>query len=209
VVDAWPWLAIAGLGALHGLNPATGWMFAAACGLQARDSAQARYALLPIAIGHFASIAIVVCAVTWGQSMDRTLIQGVAGALLIGVVLLRLLFGASRRTWVGAHSGHAGIALWSCLMGTTHGAGLMLVPALMPLCLADGATRAVTASGALVPALAAVGIHTAAMLVTTGGIASGVCRTIAIQPRLLSGSAAHHAWTATLAVTSVLVLALR
>src|SRR5260221_2301764 len=27
---SWPWLAIAGVGALHGLNPANGWMFAAA-----------------------------------------------------------------------------------------------------------------------------------------------------------------------------------
>lgn len=209
MADLWPWLAVAGLGALHGLNPATGWMFAASCGVHARDGAQARRALFPIAVGHVASIAIVVGAVTWDQSVDRTLIQGVAGALLIGVVLLRLLYGTGWRTRVGALEARVGIALWSCLMGTAHGAGLMLVPALVPLCLADGSARAVTASGSLVPALAAVGIHTTAMLVTTGGIASGVCRGIAIQPHLPSGSAAHHAWTATLAVTGVLVLTLR
>jgi hypothetical protein len=29
MANLWPWLAIAGLGALHGLSPATGWMFAA------------------------------------------------------------------------------------------------------------------------------------------------------------------------------------
>ena len=28
----WPWLAVAGMGALHGLNPATGWLLAAAAG---------------------------------------------------------------------------------------------------------------------------------------------------------------------------------
>ena len=29
----WPWLALAGLGAYHGLNPAMGWLFAVALGL--------------------------------------------------------------------------------------------------------------------------------------------------------------------------------
>lgn len=209
MADLWPWLAIAGLGALHGLNPATGWMFAAACGVHARDSMHARHALLPMAIGHVASIAIVVCSVAWGQFTDRTLIHSVAGALLIGVGLLRLLCGASRLTPGGVRASHAGIALWACLMGTAHGSGLMLVPALTPLCLGVGPARAFTASDSLVPALAAVGVHMAAMLVVTGAVASAVCHGIAMRPRRLSGSAAHQAWTATLVITGVLVLVLR
>lgn len=34
MASLWPWLAVAGVGALHGLNPATGWMFAAASGVR-------------------------------------------------------------------------------------------------------------------------------------------------------------------------------
>ena len=209
----WPWMVIAGLGAFHGLSPATGWMFAAAWGVRARDAGQVRRALLPIAIGHAASVAVVACAFAHGVAMDRTLVQGLAGALLVGAASTRLLRGAgectSRSTPISTQAGHAGIALWSFLMATAHGAGLMLVPALAPLCLADNPAREITASGSLVLAGAAVGVHTAAMLVTTGVIATGVCRGVALHPRLLSGAAPRQAWTAALAVTGVLLMALR
>jgi len=209
MANLWPWLAIAGLGAFHGLSPANGWMFAAAWGVRARDAGQARRALLPIAIGHAASVALVSCAFAQGMSMGRTLVQGLAGAMLVGAASYRLLRGAGQRTPISTQAGHAGIALWSFLMATAHGAGLMLVPALVPLCLADNPAREITASGSLVLALAAVGAHTAAMLATTGVIATGVCSGIARHPRLLSGTAPRHAWTATLAVTGLLLLALR
>jgi hypothetical protein len=205
----WPWLVVAGLGALHGLSPANGWMFAAAWGVRARDGTKARRALLPIAIGHAASIAVVAYAFAQGLSMDRALVQDVAGALLVGAASCRLLRGAGHCTPISTQAGHAGVALWSFLMATAHGAGLMLVPALVPLCVADNPAREITASGSLVLALAAVGVHTAAMLVTTGVIATGVCRGVAMQPRLLSGAAPRQAWTAALAVTGVLLIALR
>lgn len=207
MANLWPWMAVAGLGALHGLSPANGWMFAAAWGVHAGDGAQARRALLPIAIGHAASIALVAYAFAQGLSMDRALVRDLAGALLVGAASYRLLRGHC--TTLSTRAGHAGIALWSFLMATAHGAGLMLVPALVPLCLADTPAREITASGSLVLALVAVGVHTAAMLVTTGVIATGVCRGVALNPRLLSGTVPRQAWTATLAVTGVLLMALR
>ncbi|GAB3346806.1 hypothetical protein GCM10027430_05280 [Lysobacter tyrosinilyticus] len=192
-------------------------MFAAACGVRAGDGTQARRALLSIAIGHAASVAVVVCAVAHGILMDRPLVQGLAGALLIGVASYRWLCGAGQRTTshhvasthIRACPSHAGIALWSCLMATAHGAGLMLVPALVPLCMSDTPARAITASGSLVLALAAVGIHMAAMLVTTGAIATGVYRVVHLHPRLLRGAALRHAWTAALVITGVLLVTLR
>jgi len=205
----WPWLAIAGLGALHGLSPATGWMFAAAWGVRAGDVAQVRRALLPIAIGHATSIAVVACAFAQGMSMDRALAQDLAGALLVGAASYRLLRGAGKCSPISTQAGHAGIGLWSFLMATAHGAGLTLVPALVPLCLADNPAREITATGPLVLALAAVGVHTAAMLVATGVIATGVCRGVAMHPRLSSGTASRQAWTAALAVTGLLLMALR
>lgn len=213
----WPWLTVAGLGVLHGLNPANGWMFAAACGVRAGDGTQARRALLPIAIGHAASVALVVYAVAQGILVDGALVQGLAGALLVGVAAYRLLRDTGQRTPMrapmhapaGLQAGHAGIALWSCLMATAHGAGLMLVPALVPLCMAGTPAREITASGSLVLALAAVGLHMTAMLVTTGTIATAVSRGVSIHPRLLDGTAARHAWTAALAATGVLLMVLR
>lgn len=203
-----PWMAVAALGALHGLNPANGWMFAAAWGVHARDGSRVRRALPPIAIGHTVSIAVVACVFAQALSMDRALVQGAAGALLVGAALCRLLRGTGQRAPMSTPAGHAGIALWSFLMATAHGAGLMLLPA-MSLCLADNPAREISASGSLVLALAAVGVHMAAMLVTTGVIATGVCRGITMHPRLLSGTAPRHAWTAALAVTGVLLMALR
>ncbi|OAK66441.1 hypothetical protein A3K87_08320 [Variovorax paradoxus] len=208
----WPWLAVAGLGALHGLSPANGWMFAAACGVQARDGAQARRALLPIALGHCVSVAVVAWGFAWGMSMEHARVQGVAGGLLLGLAAYRCLRGEASQAGRGAsgiRAGQAGIALWSFLMATAHGAGLMLVPALMPLCLADNPAREITASGSLLLALAAIGVHTAATLATTGAIAAGVCRGVALHPRLMGDRFQRHAWTAALAATGVLLVVLR
>jgi hypothetical protein len=206
----WPWLAVAGLGAVHGLSPANGWMFATACGVRSGEVAQVRRALLPIAFGHAASIAVVAYAVAQGLSMDRGLVQHLAGALLVGAASVHLLRStAPRSTAITDKAGHAGIAAWSFLMATAHGAGLMLVPALVPLCLADTPAREITASGSLALAGAAVGVHTAAMLATTAVIASAVCRGVAMHPRLSSGAFARQAWTAALAVTGVLLMAIR
>jgi hypothetical protein len=206
-------LAVAGLGALHGLSPATGWMFAAARGVRAGDVGQVRRTLLPIALGHAASIGIVLGALARGIVMDRALVQCAAGAVLLVAAACRWRpAGATRianRHAVGIHApvGQVGIALWSCLMATAHGAGLMLVPALVPLCMADTPAREITASGSLLLALSAVGVHLAAMLAATGLVATGVCRVVAT--RRLKGVRLRHAWTVALAVTGVSLIVLR
>lgn len=174
MASLWPWLAVAGVGALHGLNPASGWMWAAAWGLRSRDRRQALRALLPIAFGHAASVALLAGAVAFGLSLDRALLQVLAGVLVI--VFAGLHLWGRTPSAARAPAGHAGMALWSFMVSTAHGAGLMLVPALIPLCMGDGAATAFSASDSLLLALAAVGVHTAAMLAVTGAIAWGACR---------------------------------
>ena len=169
----WPWLVVAGAGCLHALHPASGWMFAAAWGVRSKDRGQALKALLPIAGGHALSIVLTGAAVVLGLSMNRGLLQILTGALLVLVVALHIL----RRT-VRTPTSYLGLALWSFMMGSAHGAGLMLVPALMPLCVG-----ADTGPGPLAMALAAVSVHTLAMLAVTGLIASGACRAIAACTR--------------------------
>jgi hypothetical protein len=158
--ELWPWLAVAGLGALHGLNPAGGWPFAAAWG---------RRALLPLAAGHLASVGLVAGVIALGLAIDRRVLMLGAGALLPVTIVLH------RRGHL-VHAAPAGLALWSFVVATAHGAGLMLVPALIPLCLSDVPARAITASGSLALALAAVGVHLAAMLCVTALLGSAARR---------------------------------
>lgn len=168
----WSWLAIAGLGALHGLNPATGWMLAAAWGLRSRDRRQALRALWPIGLGHVASVALVVLLVLAGLSVSRTLLQCTVAALLLVSVVTHFWRRAPKV--VRAPAGQVGMALWSFLMSSLHGAGLMVVPALFPLCVVDAGGS--LGSKPLLLALAAVGLHGAAMLLVTGLVALGLCR---------------------------------
>lgn len=174
----WPWLVVASLGALHGLNPSTGWMLAVAWGVQSRDRWLALPALVPIAAGHAASLTLVAIMAASGRLMDRPVVQGLAGGALMVVVVFHLYPRCTDRNlgFADGYTTHAGLVLWSFMMATAHGAGLMLVPALTPLCVGDGPIRAITASGSLPLAIAAVGIHTGAMLVVTGVMATGVCR---------------------------------
>ncbi len=182
----WPWLAVAGAGALHGLNPCTGWMFAAAWGLRSRHRMQALRALMPIAAGHAASVALVAVAVALGMEMDRVTWKVAAGVLFAALILL-IAYRLSGRSGQQSRTptSHAGLALWSCLMSTLQGAGLMLAPAFAPLCLSNSPAREITASGSLLPALAAVGVHMAAMLAVTAAIATVACRSTEVVAGLL------------------------
>ena len=178
-MSAWPWLALAGLGAFHGLNPAMGWLFAVALGLQRRSRAAVMWSLLPIAAGHALSIALVVVAVGVLRAfVDLQLLQIVAAATLILFGLYRLL--ARHRARIGMQVGARDLLTWSFLMATAHGAGLMLMPVLLEMPI--GATdhehaHMIAASGigkSAATGLAAVAVHTTAMLAVAGAIAVAV-----------------------------------
>jgi hypothetical protein len=180
VSGLWPWLVLAGLGAFHGLNPAMGWLFAVALGLHRRSRAVVLGSLAPIAFGHVLSIAAVVAAVLLlGFLVDQRLLRYAAGALLIGWALYHTLYGSRHRVRVGMTAGFAGLAGWSFLMASAHGAGLMLIPVVLPLCLAASPSGELT-MGALPTALAAVGVHSLAMLVVTGTVALVVYQWIGV-----------------------------
>jgi hypothetical protein len=182
MAELWPWGVVAGLGALHGLSPANGWLLAAACAVQTHDPAQARRALGPIALGQVASIAALAGALSFGLSLDRTLMRDLAVAtfaLGLGAAAGCGLRGSARRMPLAGRAGHAGIAVWSFLAASAQGAGLMLVPALAPWCEAGAGTRALDPSGTLATTFAAVAVHTAAMLLSTGLVAAGAHRGVA------------------------------
>lgn len=198
--DAWPWFAVAGLGALHGLSPANGWMFAAAQATRSGDARDVRRSLLPIAVGHMSSVVLVVALVMQGVWRAPQHMYVVAGGGLLALAAWRCV----RRPRASVtHRSHAGLAAWSCLMGTVHGSGLMLVPALLPLCMTNGPAGAITATGSFALMLAAVVLHLLAMLATTQLIARGICR--GLRHRAFPKDAM---WAPLFALTGVLLIVL-
>ena len=169
--DLWPWLALIGLGLFHGINPAMGWLFAVALGLHRRSRRIVLLSWIPIALGHAAALALVLVAVfALGLVVDSSTLSRAAAAMLLGWALWHAVRGHRQRLRIGMQTGLAGLALWSFLMSSAHGAGLMLVPVLLPLCLANSPSGQLTASGSLAVAIAALGVHTAAMLTTIAAV---------------------------------------
>jgi hypothetical protein len=160
--EIWPWLALAGLGLFHGLNPAMGWLFAVALGLHRGNRRIVLLSLVPITLGHAAAVAAALTAVlALGLVIDHTALLRLAALVLIGWAALHALYGHQRRVRVGMQTGLLGLVLWSFLMASAHGAGLMLIPALAPIC---GSTPPAGATLSVPLALAALGVHSAAML---------------------------------------------
>lgn len=187
-----PWLTLGLLGAYHGLNPGMGWLFAVALGLQERSRAAVVRAFGPIAVGHAASVAVVVAVVGASQTWLPAGVLRIAGAsALVLFGLYKLLAPMSHPRWVGMRVNARDLTTWSFLMSTAHGAGLMLVPVLLRRSseAADQAGHAghgmhgahtehadhllamSGSTGLSATDVAAVGIHTVAMFLVMGAIA--------------------------------------
>lgn len=177
-------LMVAGLGAVHGLNPAMGWLFAVALGLQQRSRGAVTHALGPIAVGHALAIvaALALLQVVEVTVPQRAVAWGVA-VLLIGFGLVKLVRQRHPR-WVGMRVNARQLALWSFVMASVHGAGLMLYPVMVN---ADRATQrgGVTMPGQTVelaamlpggPTTAVALVHTAAMFAVMSVLALAVYR---------------------------------
>jgi hypothetical protein len=128
VSGLWPWLAVFGLGLFHGVNPAMGWLFAVALGLQEHKRAAVFRALPPMVLGHALSIAMIIAAVLFARvSLPYRALKIAAAAILFAFGFYRLL--RSRHpNWVGMLVEFGDLTLWSFVMASAHGAGLMLVP---------------------------------------------------------------------------------
>ena len=123
------WLFL--LGAYHGVNPGMGWLFAVARGMQEHRARAVAWSLPPIALGHALSIGVVVLLAGLAQVvLPLTYIRiGVAVALL-GLGLYKLI--RSRHFhWGGMQVGFRELTIWSFLMASAHGAGLMVLPVVL------------------------------------------------------------------------------
>ncbi|MBW8480945.1 hypothetical protein [Actinomadura parmotrematis] len=166
--------ALVALGAFHGLNPAMGWLFAVARGLQERSRAPVLQSLPAIAAGHAASVGAVALLVTLTRSVVATRAVAIGGGVLLVAFGLWRLLSQRHFRWVGMRISLWQLAGWSFLMSSAHGAGLMLLPVLnagaAPVAGHDHGLAAGTGS-AVSAAVFVTAVHTLAMFAVAGAVA--------------------------------------
>jgi len=168
----WAWPALFLLGTYHGINPGMGWLFAVARGMQEHATKAVARALLPITLGHALSIGLVVALAGLIQIvLPLGYVQIVVAFALISLGIFRIL----RRkhfAWGGMQVGFRDLTIWSFLMASAHGAGLMVLPIVLH-----------TASGTAVPAQAMPPGHEHHMQMAAGigpgaGLWTGIAATL-------------------------------
>jgi hypothetical protein len=206
--QAWPWAALFLLGAYHGINPAMGWLFAVALGLQKKSGRAVWESLLPIATGHvFAIAAVILVAVLAGVVVP-------VHVLRIAVVVILVTFGVyrivskSHPRFGGMQVGFRDLTIWSFLMACAHGAGLMLLPVLLGMsAMGMGHATHLAAFPGLKIQLLAVAIHTAGYLLLTGTIAWMVFAKLGVSVLRKAWLNLDLVWAAALIATAGLTLA--
>lgn len=179
--DLLPRLSMIGFGAYHGLNPGMGWLFALSLGLQQRSERAIWLSLLPITLGHAASLLLVAVLILAGFRFISTDILQLATGLLLVVFGIYKVFRYYRHPrWVGMKVGLRNLTQWSFLMAMAHGAGLMIAPALLDIAATDhaGHQMASTGNGAI---FLGIILHTAAMLLMMSVVAWFVYRRFGLK----------------------------
>jgi len=218
-IVSWPWVSLAIMGAFHGLNPGMGWLFAVALGLQERKLSAVTRALGPIAVGHALAIALAaIVASVAGLVLPPRALLVIGGVTLLGFAAYKVATRFRHPRWVGMRVNARQLVLWSFVMATAHGAGLMLVPVLIyPQ--GDGDAHelahaghighhASAANDALTSALLAVGIHTVAMFAVAAFLAVVVYQKVGVEILRRAWINLDLIWMGALGVTGGIALAL-
>jgi hypothetical protein len=172
VSELWPWVLVAALGAYHGLNPAMGWLFAVALGMQERSRGAVLRALPPIAVGHELAIGVVALLVLgFGAVTDPRALHVGAGVALVAFGVFRFLKPRAHPRWTTLRVGRRELAWWSFLMASAHGAGLMVAPVVLGLEAAEAHDHALSAAGSVGASGLALLLHVAAMVAVMGVVA--------------------------------------
>jgi hypothetical protein len=161
----WPTLFL--LGAYHGINPGMGWLFAVARGMQEHRVRAVAWSLPPIALGHALAIGVVVLLARLAQvTLPLTYIRIGVAVALVGLGLYKLIRTRHFR-WGGMQVGFRELTIWSFLMASAHGAGLMV----LPVVLAGPHAHHHAAAQGLANGVWATLIHTLGYLIVTAGVA--------------------------------------
>jgi hypothetical protein len=182
-----------------------GWLFAVSLALQDQREGALWKALPPIALGHLlALVAVAVPLLLLGSLLRLRPVAIVAAAVLLAFGVWKLARWYRHPRWVGMRVGSRDLVLWSFLMATGHGAGLMVAPALVAL-MGDGDERNGVARAG--EALTGIGVHTAALLVVMAAVAWAVYRWVGLTILRTHWINFDLVWAVALLVTGGIALA--
>jgi len=206
------WLVLL-LGAYHGINPGMGWLFAVALGMQEQKGSAVARSLLPIALGHALAIAGVVIAVAFlGMTLPLAAVRYPVAAVLIGLGTY-FLVGHHHPRWVRMQVGFRDLTVWSFLMASAHGAGLMLLPVLLASNTVEAGSEPaghhhLSAATSPLAGLLATGVHTMGYLAVMGLVAWVVYRKFGLVLLRKAWFNLDLIWAVALIVTGLVTLVL-
>jgi hypothetical protein len=165
------WMALLALGAFHGVNPGMGWLFAVALGMQERRRMAVWRSLLPLGVGHALAVAAaILLAILAGVVVPIRVLRWSVALILIGFAIL-LLVRHRHPKWASMRVGMGRLTLWSFLMASAHGAGLMVVPVFLGMTAAAHDAHHAMSAADTATALLATSLHAAGYLVVTALVA--------------------------------------
>jgi len=204
------WLMLL-LGAYHGLNPGMGWLFAVALGMQEQKGSAVARSLIPIAVGHALAIgSVVLIALFLGMTLPLMVIRYLVAALLVGMGMYCLVRHWHPR-WVRMQVGFRDLTVWSFLMASAHGAGLMVVPVLLRSNTVEAQSRIaghyhIFHTVTPLAGLLATGVHTVAYLAVTGLLAWVVYQKLGLALLRKAWLNFDLVWAAALVATGLVTL---
>jgi hypothetical protein len=205
------WAMLMALGAFHGINPGMGWLFAVALGMQEKRRGAVLRALLPLGAGHALAVAAAIgVALAIGVVIPLGWLRWPVAGVLISLGVLRF-FRHRHPRWGGMRVSMGGLTVWSFLMATAHGAGLMVVPVFMGMSMPPAGEHAhhVHASGASTEAaFFATGLHALGYLAVTAFIAVLVFDKLGVGILRRAWINLDLIWAAALIATGALTLML-
>jgi hypothetical protein len=202
---SWGWPALFLLGAYHGINPAMGWLFAVALGMQEKSGRAVARALVPIGIGHGLAIGAVVLLAELAEAVVPIRYIKFPVALLLFTLGAYRLWRQRHPRWGGMQVGFRDLTVWSFLMASAHGAGFMVLPVLLGIEAGEHAGHMATA-GAPMTGLWATLVHTAGYLLVTGLVAWVVYQKLGLALLRKAWLNLDLVWAAALVATGVLTL---
>jgi hypothetical protein len=205
------WAALMALGAFHGINPAMGWLFAVALGMQERRRSAVLRALVPLGAGHALAVAVAVgAALVVGAAMPRGALRWTLGVVLVSLGMLRFVRQRHRR-WAGMRVSMKGLTLWSFLMATAHGAGLMVAPVFVAMSTGNQSGHAhhmAATDSSVETAFLATGLHALGYLAVTAFIAALVFEKLGVGILRRAWINLDLIWAGALVTTGALTLLL-
>lgn len=200
------WAMLFLLGAYHGINPGMGWLFAVARGMQEHRARAVALSLPPIALGHALSIAVVVLVASLMQIVVPIMyIRAGAAATLIALGIYKLVRNRHFR-WGGMRVGFRDLTIWSFLMASAHGAGLMVLPVVMA---GPHGRHHMGASQSVAGNLQATLIHTLGYLSVTATVALLVYQKFGLAMLRTSWFNLDLVWAIALMITGLAILVVR